>query len=263
MDYKAVAAKVDGIPHMSRRQGRRIYDHVRATRPASVLELGTANAVGTSYIAAALEENRHGQVTSVDHASASYEPGPEQVVAEVGLGARVELIRNPDTTYNWWLKKQIAARSDSVGNTNPVYDFVFLDGAHEWNIDGLAVLLIERLLNPGGWLLLDDMNWTFAASPSYAASPAALPRGLSEEELHEPHIRAVFELLLKPHPAFSEFRDEDGWGWARKGPGAPRRLTLVTETATRPLSLARLARGKFAPRRRRLPRRARKNAPAG
>ncbi len=248
MDYDDVAAKVDGIPHMSRQQGRKIYDHIRANRPTSVLELGTANAVGTSYIAAALDANGDGRVTSVDRTSASYEPGPTKVLADVGLAHRAELIRNPDTSYNWWLKKQIVARSDSDGNTEPVYDFVFLDGAHEWNVDGLAVLLVEKLLKSGGWLLLDDMNWTFATSPSCAASPSALPKGLSDEELHEPHIRAVFEVLLRPHPAFVEFRDDDGWGWAKKAPGAPRRLTLVTETTTRSVSVARLARTKLAPR---------------
>jgi predicted O-methyltransferase YrrM len=252
MDYEAVAAKVDGIPHMTRQQGRKIYDHIRATRPTSVLEIGTANAVGTSYIAAALDASGDGRVTSVDRASARYEPGPRKVLADVGLAHRVELIRNPDTSYNWWLKKQIVARSDSVGNVEPVYDFVFLDGAHEWNIDGLAVLLIEKLLKPGGWLLLDDMNWTYATSPSFAASPSALPKNLSEEELHEPHIRAVFDVLLRPHPAFAEFRDDGEWGWAKKAPGAPGRLTLVTEAQTRSVGLARLARTKLAPWMRRL-----------
>jgi predicted O-methyltransferase YrrM len=245
MDFEAVAAKVDGIPVMTRKQGRRIYDHIRATRPTSVLEIGTANAVGTSYIAAALEANGDGHVTSLDRMAAQFEPGPQKVLADVGLAHRVELVRNPDTSYNWWLKKQIVVRSDSVGNTEPIYDFVFLDGAHEWTIDGLAVVLIERLLQPEGWLLLDDMNWTYATSPSHAASP---PTNLSDEEVREPHIRAVFEVLLRPHPAFAEFRDDGDWGWAKKAPGAPRRLTLETETTTRSVTIARLARERIAPR---------------
>lgn len=252
MDYEAVAAKIDGIPHMTRQQGQKVYDHIRATRSTSVLEIGTANAVGTSYIAAALDAIGDGRVTSVDHTTARYEPGPQKVLADVGLAHRVELIRNPDSSYNWWLKKQIVARSDSAGNTEPVYDFVFLDGAHEWNIDGLAVVLIEKLLKPGGWLLLDDLDWTYATSPSVIASPSALPKNLSEEELHEPHIRAVFDVLLKPHPAFTEFRDDGGWGWAKKAPGASRRLTIVTDTTTRPVTIARLARATLAPRLRRL-----------
>jgi predicted O-methyltransferase YrrM len=90
MEYEAVAFKVDGIPHMTRQQGRKIYDHIRATRPTSVLEIGTANAVGASYMAAALEANGDGRVTSVDRTTAGYQPGPEKVLADVGLAHRVD-----------------------------------------------------------------------------------------------------------------------------------------------------------------------------
>jgi predicted O-methyltransferase YrrM len=252
MRFEAVAEKVDGIPHMTRRQGQQIYDHIRTTKPISVLEIGTANAVGAAFMAAALEANGAGRVTSVDRTSATYEPGPEAVLASVSLAHRVELVTTPDSSYNWWLKKQVAARSDAAGNTEPAYDLVYLDGAHSWNIDGLAAVLIEKLLVPGGWLVLDDMDWTYATSPTLSANP---PAELSDEELREPHIRAVFELILKPHPSFTEFRDDGTWGWAKKSPGAPRRLTVETETASRPLSLARMARGRLAELRRRRPRR--------
>jgi predicted O-methyltransferase YrrM len=252
MDYETVATKIDGIPHMTREQGRIVYDHIRSTRPASVLEIGTANGVGTAYMAAALDEIGEGRVTTVDRIAAGYDPGPEKVLADVGLADRVDLIRVPDSSYNWWLKTQILAQSDAAGNTEPMYEFVYLDGAHEWNIDGLAVVLIEKLLKPGGWLLLDDLDWTYATSPSFIASPEALPENLSEAEFREPHIRAVFDVLLKSHPAFSEFRDDNGWAWAKKDPGAPRRLTLVTQTTTRSLSIAQLVRAALEPRLRRL-----------
>lgn len=252
MDYESVAEKVDGIPHMSREQGRRIYDHIQATRPEGVLEIGTANAVGSAYMAAALDEVGRGRVTTVDRVGASYSPGPETVLADVGLTDRVELIRVPDSSYNWWLKTQILTRSDAAGNVEPMYDFAYLDGAHEFNIDGLAVVLIEKLLKPGGWLLLDDLDWTYATSPSFIAKPSARPKNLSDAELHEPHVRAVFDVLLRSHPAFSEFREDDGWAWAKKDPGAPRRLTVVTTTATRSLSMAQRIRTTLAPRLRRL-----------
>ena len=45
---------------MSPEQGRIVYDHVRATRPAEVLELGTAHGVGAAYMAAALRDNGAG-----------------------------------------------------------------------------------------------------------------------------------------------------------------------------------------------------------
>ena len=42
---------------MSPDQGRIVYDHVRATRPAEVLELGTAHGVGAAYLAAGLADD--------------------------------------------------------------------------------------------------------------------------------------------------------------------------------------------------------------
>ena len=33
------------------------------------------------------------------------------------------------SSYTWWLKEQVAARSDAHGNVEPAYDFIYLDGA--------------------------------------------------------------------------------------------------------------------------------------
>jgi hypothetical protein len=58
-------------------------------------------------------------------------------------------------------------------------------------------------------------------------------RDLSEPERTQPHLRAVFELIVAQHPSFTELRVQDEWwGWARKAPGEPRRMTLET---SRPL----------------------------
>jgi hypothetical protein len=46
-------------------------------------------------------------------------------------------------------------------------------------------------------------------------------------------MRKVFDLIVRQHPSFGEFKIQDGtWGWARKAPAEPR--TLVFEE-TRPL----------------------------
>ena len=230
MEYEEIAARVGDIPYMSRKQGRKIYDHVRARRPAEVLEIGTANAVGASYMAAALEAKAARARSRASTARRELKPGPAKVLADAGLNHRVDLIRNPDSSYNWWLKKQIAARTDAAGNAEPVYDLVYLDGAHTWDIDGLAAILVEKLLKPEGWLVLDDMDWTHATSPTLAAAP---PPEFSDEQLREPHMQAVFDVLLKSHPSFTEFRDDGDWGCATKAPGAPRGLTLQTQTAAR------------------------------
>ena len=70
-------------------------------------------------------------------------------------------------SYNWALGKAIATHGE------PIYDYIFLDGAHDWAIDALATLLSDRLLKVGGYLDFDDYGWTLAESPSL--NPRAFP----------------------------------------------------------------------------------------
>jgi predicted O-methyltransferase YrrM len=205
--FDEIADAVAGVPFMSPDQGHIVYEHVRRTAPARVLELGTAHGVGSAYLAAALPPG--GQVITVDHAGAAYDPSPERVLSQAGVRDRVEIVRQY-SSYTWWLKERLAEGCEG-------FDFVYLDGAKNWTIDGLAVLLIERLLRPGGWLLMDDLHWTYDEVRDREVSDGVTIRGLSDEERAEPHLRAVFDLLVVDNPAFTEQRiTDDWWGWARK-----------------------------------------------
>jgi predicted O-methyltransferase YrrM len=228
MELEAVTAAVRGIPFMTPEHGRRVYDHVRATRPRQVLELGTAHGVSAAYLAAALAANGDGgRVTTVDHGAAAFDPPPEEVLGRAGLADRVTIVR-AHSSYTWFLKEQVQARSDAAGNCEPLYDLCYLDGSKNLNVDGLAVVLVERLLRTGGWLLMDDLEWTYRRNPWIEPVGDGRPLGpLSDAERDEPHLRAVFELLVKGHPSFTRLAVEDEWyGWAQKAPGAPRRLEL-------------------------------------
>jgi predicted O-methyltransferase YrrM len=221
--FDDVARAIAGIPFMSPAQGRLVYDHIRESGARNVLELGTAHGVGAAYMAAA-----GAHVTTVDFAGASYDPSPESVVARAGVADQVTIVRE-FSSYTWWLKEQISARSDKHGNVEPCFDFVYLDGAKNWTIDGFAVVLVEKLLRPGGWLLMDDLEWAYAQDPGREATDGIVHRELSEPERTEPHLRAVFDLIVAQHPSFTELRRQDEWwGWARKAPGEPRRYTVET-----------------------------------
>jgi predicted O-methyltransferase YrrM len=243
MRFEEVAARVRGIPFMEPTTGRRVYEHLRSTGAREVLELGTAHGVSAAYMAAALEANGHGHLTTVDHSGAAFDPPPEEVLERAGLAHRVSIVRE-HSSYNWFLKAQLEAASDPAGNVTPVYDFCYLDGAKNFNVDGLAVVLVEKLLRPGGWLLMDDLEWT------YQDNPWILPRGdghplgpLSDSERTEPHLRAVFELIVKQHPSFTRFRREDEWfGWAQKLPGAERRYELRNSKPLRAVVMGELRR---------------------
>jgi predicted O-methyltransferase YrrM len=225
MDFHAVADLVESAAFIDRWHARQLYDHIRETGARDVLELGTAHGGSTAYLAAAVAANGGGKVTSVDRYHFQ-EPSPEETLERAGLSEAVGLVRVEHSSYTWWLKEQVKVRSDAAGNCDPIYDLCFLDGAHDWHIDGLAVVLIERLLRPEGWLVLDDLNW------SYETGHAPRPANLSPEEITTPHLQEIFDVILRPHPAFGEFRTDDLWGWARKTSDTPRRLTVL-ETRVR------------------------------
>jgi predicted O-methyltransferase YrrM len=218
MRFEDVAANVDGIPNMTRSRARRVYDHLRSTASVDVLELGTAHGVSAAYMAAAVEENG-GSVTTVDHVVATRlrDPQPDAVLARAGLTERVNRVLVQDSSYTWWLGQRIL-ECTRAGRCEPGYDFVYIDGAHNWTIDGFSFFLVEKLLRPGGWILLDDMAWSYGASTSSfgpGQGPDAL--GLSSGERSVPHIKLVFDLLVAQHPSLSNFLVEDeDWGWAQK-----------------------------------------------
>jgi predicted O-methyltransferase YrrM len=234
VEFDRIASTVRGLRNMTPAQGRRIYDHVRRTRPHEILELGTSFGVSAAYMAAALDENGEGRVTTVDHVRSN---SPEELLSRLdpAVAARIQFVRIPDSSYTWWLKEQLAARSDASGQCQPRFDFVFLDGAHNWTVDGLSVVLIEKLLRPGGWLLLDDLDWVPRSDP-HGMRERGIFFPLSEEERDARHMRDVFELLVRPNAAFAEMRvEDDSWAWARKDSASVRRVAVTTSRPLRAL----------------------------
>ena len=193
MRFEQVAARVDGIPFTSLNKARLLYDLVLEARPREVLELGFAHGVSTCYLAGALDEIGGGRITTVDRdLSAACQPSAEELLDDLGLRRSVEIVRVP-SCYTWFLRDQL--REDP----NPRYDLCFLDGSKDWTVDGLAFFLVDRLLREGAWLVLDDYSWV---------APGPRPRWRGGED-REAHVREVFDLLVRPHPDYSEFRVVD------------------------------------------------------
>jgi predicted O-methyltransferase YrrM len=244
VDFDSIARSVAGVPFMSPEEGRIIFDHVSATRPRWALELGTAHGVGAAYIAAALPPE--GRLITVDHSTADWDPSPANVLAGAGVANKVEIVREY-SSYTWWLKTEL----ERVGSA-PRFDFAFLDGAKNWTIDGLAVLLLERVLRPGGWLLMDDLYWTY---DDRETSDGITVRALSQAERTEPHLRAVFDLLIAGNPAWTDLRvQNDWWAWARRlrddEGAAPQRVAVETTQSVGALAATAFRRGARAIQRR-------------
>jgi predicted O-methyltransferase YrrM len=214
--FDDVARLVDGIPNTTPSQGRRLYDFVCEHRARQILELGFAHGVSTCYLAAAVGTLGSGHVFTLDDRSAlRRRPTIHELLECTGLTPLVTPVF-ARTTYTWELANLIERQSVN-GRCAPLFDFCFIDGAHSWQVDGLAFFLVEKLLKPGGWILFDDLGWTFETSPTLRRSRRV--RSMPHDERTTAQVGRVFDLLVRQHPGFGEIRVEGSWGWARKAPG--------------------------------------------
>lgn len=251
MEFREIQNHLKGVPFIGPGKARRLYDHIIENRSTRCLELGFAHGASSCYIAAALDELGEGHLTTVDIERARdwfADPSIEELLDRTGLGKYVTVAREK-LSYTWFLNKQVAQNTTN-GSCRPIYDFCFIDGAHNWTIDGLAFFLVDKLLKEEGWVLFDDLGWSYATTG--AASIAKVEESgipvtlMDEDERSKPHVGMVFDLLVKQHPSYGDFRIEDkDWGWARKSADPNRTLAEIEVAPRRRRSLARRAAGRL------------------
>jgi Methyltransferase domain len=147
--------------------------------------------VSACYIAASLKDNGSGQLTTIDLDSArERDPHIEELLHAAGLLDWVHPIYTP-TSYTWELMRTLERQRQGEW----LFDFAFIDGAHSWFVDGLAFFLVDKLLKPGAWILFDDLDWTYATSPTLRETDFV--RSIPEDERTTPQIGKVFDLLVR------------------------------------------------------------------
>jgi predicted O-methyltransferase YrrM len=234
MEFEKVAEIVKGMPFISDTGARIIYDLILHEKLTRILELGIAHGAATCYMAAALEELGGGNITSVDliEAQEEFKPSPEYQLAKAGLSNFVNIVRM-QTGYTWFLHNEIQRLTrDNICAQE--YDLCIIDGPKNWTIDGCAFFLVDKILKENGWLIFDDLNWTYAGADERRDSTDGIThRKLSEEERITPQVREIFELLVKQHQNYSHFQivPEIGWAIARKTASSRKDYTILyTET---------------------------------
>jgi predicted O-methyltransferase YrrM len=217
--------------------GEELHDFVREHRFERCIELGFAHGGSAVYIASALEANGSGHLDSVDlEIAKERRPPATETLQRAGLEHRVTL-HYEATSYTWFLHDKLREQLRDGERIEPLYDFVFIDGAHTWDVDALAFALVDRLLKPGGWILFDDLMWNIGDSdPS-----------LPQIQRDLPHVREIWELLALTHPQYDEFRTDGQWGWMRKSTSAnPATRTVVKrDLAGSARQIGRMARSKL------------------
>jgi predicted O-methyltransferase YrrM len=102
-------------------------------------------------------------------------------------------------SYNWSLMQLL------VEHREPIFDYVFIDGAHTWAHDALAFCLVDRLLLPGGYVDFDDYRWTLRDSPSMNRDAFPEIEDLyTHDQIETAQVALVVDLLVRRDPRYEE-----------------------------------------------------------
>ena len=135
----------NGIPFINESKRTEIYNFVLEQKPEKILQLGFAQGVSACILAAALDEIPNpGVIDTVDILTAKDWQDKlisvEKLSSQMGLEKYIRIYRE-EKSYTWWLKKKIE-ESKRNKSCEP-YDFIFVDGAHNWTIDSSALFCLR------------------------------------------------------------------------------------------------------------------------
>lgn len=121
-------------------------------------------------------------------------------------------------SYVWNLSKLVLKMRED--GKNGIFDAAYLDGAHNLIHDGLACCLLKELIKPEGFLVFDDVNWSYAISPT--CNPKVNPgicNGYTEEQICDCQVKRVIRLFMEQDEKFERIEKFSKGGrevWRRK-----------------------------------------------
>lgn len=112
------------------------------------------------------------------------------------FGIKCKIITKSNTrkewdSYNWNLTDMIFEMRER--HAGGIFDAVYLDGAHSFIHDAPTVCLLKELIKDNGYLILDDLHWTFAKS---AWGQRVGPSRLTEEQMKDKQVLRVQKIFL-------------------------------------------------------------------
>lgn len=105
---------------------------------------------------------------------------------------------NTDKTYdsyNWTLSEMLFEMRNN--EQNGMFDVVYIDAVHSFAHDGLACCILKEMIKPGGFMIFDDLNWTFGNNAS--CNPIAFPKvkeWYTEEQIYDYQIQRVINVFM-------------------------------------------------------------------
>ena len=104
-------------------------------------------------------------------------------------------------SYAWEIA-QILKTQSAENAIAPIWDAVYLDGAHTFNVDAPATVCLKELVKVGGYLVLDDMNWTLSGSQT--CNTQFMRERFTDEQFKVPHVKLIADLFMRTDKRFTE-----------------------------------------------------------
>jgi predicted O-methyltransferase YrrM len=189
------------LPYMNEKSALVMQQIIADSNASDILELGFYHGKSSAYIAAILEDQGRGHLTTIDRAGAKdRSPNITQVLDSLSLSHRVTPIFSGGS-FLWDLALLL--------REGRKFDLAYIDGGHTWQTTGFAFCIVDQLLRPGGVAVFDDLDWTIDSSPSRSAKDKSPP-----EQRAAKQVRMVIDLLVKPRGY--TVTEINRWGVARK-----------------------------------------------
>jgi predicted O-methyltransferase YrrM len=213
-DLEAAIALVDeqfgGLPYMTTTKALSLGALIEREGLSNLLELGTFHGKSTAYMAAILEAMGRGRLVTIDRVNAeARNPNVYQILRDLKLSHRVQVYLEAKS-LTWRLMRLIEEYE------SPCFDFCYFDAGHSWDVTGYAFFLVDRLLQPGGWVVFDDLDWTYERMIKPGQPIPDFLARIPEDERRTAQVRKVWELLVCRSNGYERHEVLGRWGVARK-----------------------------------------------
>lgn len=151
--------------------GRLVYEVARAMRPDAIVETGVATGVTSAHLLAALEDNRHGVLHSIDLP-------PTDMIAAGRVGAAVPGDLRRRWVYHWGASRRLLPKllDEVEGRLMFVHDSDHSYANMAWEIRNAW-----QAMGSGGVIVCDDVHLN-SAFPDTANQLGTLPRFVEQAE---------------------------------------------------------------------------------
>lgn len=194
---------------LSTKDATALRNRLSGEAPDSIVEICQVSSQLTLYLAAFLEDQGKGSLTTFRGNTGSSSLKIKDQLTQLGLLGRISSIQS-GRSYTWAIERLLSAQERME------FDVCVLSGNKTWDASGFGAVLADMLLRPGGLMVLTDINWSMAGSPYFQSRPDLMQK-YDADELRAKPVQLVMDLIL-PHLGYEILHTPDckSFGLARK-----------------------------------------------